>query len=96
MPRLVEIGPMVLKNKIFFKIVTLFLLFSNYLPFALGVALHLNKFESPLPGNTLCQIWLKLALLVLEKKIFKSCEFIFIISQLSPLWEGLGPSFKQT
>ena len=26
----------------------------------------------------------------------KSCEFIFIISQLSLLWEGRGPSFVQT
>ena len=33
---------------------------------------------------------------VLEKKIFKSCQFIFIISQLSPLWEGRGPSFQQS
>ena len=27
---------------------------------------------------------------VLEKKIFKSCQFIFIISQLSPLWKGVA------
>ena len=33
---------------------------------------------------------------VLKEKIFKSCQFIFIISELSPLWEGLGPSFEQT
>ena len=33
---------------------------------------------------------------VLEKKIFKSYQFIFIISKLSPLWEGCGPSFQQT
>ena len=33
---------------------------------------------------------------VLEKKFFKSCQFNFIISQLSPLWEGFGPSFEQT
>ena len=32
---------------------------------------------------------------VLEKKIFKSCQFTFIISQLSPLWEGRGSSFEQ-
>ena len=31
-----------------------------------------------------------------EEEIFKSCQFIFIISQLSPLWEGHGPSIKQT
>ena len=33
---------------------------------------------------------------VLEKKIFKSCQFIFFNSQLSPFWEGRGPSFEQT
>ena len=33
---------------------------------------------------------------VLEKKIFKCCQFIFIISQLSPLLEGRGPSFEET
>ena len=33
---------------------------------------------------------------VLEKKIFKSCQLIFIIFQLSPLWDGRGPSFEHT
>ena len=33
---------------------------------------------------------------VLEKKIFKSYQFIFINSRLSPLCEGRGPSFEQT
>ena len=35
-------------------------------------------------------------LVVLEKKIFKSCQFIFTISQLSPLGKGSGPLFEQT
>ena len=33
---------------------------------------------------------------VLVKMIFKSCEFMCFISQLSPLWEWRGPLFKQT
>ena len=33
---------------------------------------------------------------VLEKKILQSFQRIFTISQLSPLWEGLDPSFEQT
>ena len=33
---------------------------------------------------------------VLEKKIFNSSQCTFTISQLSPLWEGCGPSFEQT
>ena len=38
----------------------------------------------------------KIGPVVLEKKIFNSCQFIFINSRLSPLWEGRGPSFEQT
>ena len=47
----------------FLKVVNLFLSFPNYmyLPFGKGVALHVNKLESPSPGDTLCQPWLKLA-----------------------------------
>ena len=37
-----------------------FLLFHNYLPLEEGVALHLNKVESPLPKASLCQVGLKL------------------------------------
>ena len=33
--------------------------------------------------------------MVLEKKIFKSCQFIFIFSQLSLHWEGHGPWIEQ-
>ena len=33
---------------------------------------------------------------VVLEKIFRSCQIIFIISQLSPLWEGCGPSFEKT
>jgi hypothetical protein len=35
-------------------------------------------------------------LLVLEKKILKNFQRIFTLSLLSPLGEGLSPSFKQT
>ena len=45
----------------FLKVVNLFLLFPNYLPFEKDLALHLNILESPSPGDTLCQVWLKLA-----------------------------------
>ena len=76
----------------FFNFVNVFSLFPNYLLFGMGVALHLNKLESSLPEPSLVEI----GRVVLEQKIFISCEFIFIISQLSPLWEGLDPSFEQT
>ena len=47
MPSLVEIGPEVLERRF----LTLFLLSPNYLPFGKGVALHLNKLESPSPKD---------------------------------------------
>ena len=33
----------------------------NFLPLEKGVALHLNKLESPSTKYALCQVWLKLA-----------------------------------
>ena len=45
----------------FFNFVNVFSLLRNYLPFEKGGALHLNKLESPLPKDALCQVWLKLA-----------------------------------
>ena len=45
----------------FLKFVNVFSLFRNYLPLKKGVALHLNKLESPSPRDTLCHVWLKLA-----------------------------------
>ena len=49
------------RKRRFLKVVNLFLLFPNNLPFGKSVALHLNKLESPSPRDTLCQVWLKLA-----------------------------------
>ena len=45
----------------FFNFVNVFSLFRYYLPLEKGGALHLNKLESPLPKDALCQVWLKLA-----------------------------------
>jgi hypothetical protein len=39
---------------------------------------------------------IEFGLLVLEKKIFKNFQCIFALSLLSPLGEGLSPSFEQT
>ena len=41
--------------------VNAFLLFHYHLSLEKGRALHLNKLESPLPKDALCQVWLKLA-----------------------------------
>ena len=61
MASLVEIGPVVLKKKIFLNFVNVFSQFHYYLPLEKGGALHLNKLESPSPKDALCKIWLKLA-----------------------------------
>ena len=45
----------------FLNFVNVFSLIRNYLPLEKGGALHLNKLESPLPKDALCQVWLKLA-----------------------------------
>ena len=47
-------------RRIFLNFINVFLLFHNYLPLEMGMALHLNKLESP-PKDALCQVWLKLA-----------------------------------
>ena len=95
MPRLVEIGSLVLERKIL-NVVILFLLFPNYLTFRKSVALHLNKLESSYHSDDFVPSLLEIGLVVLEKKIFKSCQCISIISQWSLLWEERGPSLQQT
>jgi hypothetical protein len=42
------------------KIFSVFLLFRYYLPLEKGYPLLLNKLESPLPKDDLCQVWLEL------------------------------------
>ena len=42
--------------------VNIFSLFHNYLPLKMGVALHLNKLESPSSEDALCQFYFKLVL----------------------------------
>ena len=60
LPRLVEIGPVVLE-KMILNILNSNLQFRYYFPFKKGVALRLNKVESTLPKDALCQVWMKLA-----------------------------------
>ena len=60
MPSLVEIDPEVLEKKIF-KVFDRILLFLLNLPLLKGVALHLNRLESPPPKDALCRVLLKLA-----------------------------------
>ena len=55
MPSLVEFSLYVLK-KIFFNFINVFFLFRDYLPLEMIVVLYLNKPESTLLKNALCQV----------------------------------------
>ena len=65
MPNLVDIDPEVLEKKIFFVI----LLFCHYLPLEKGMALYLNKLESPPSNDGLVPSVVEIGPVVLEKKI---------------------------
>ena len=75
----------------FLNFLNVFSLFRNYLPLEQGVVLHLNKLESPLPMDALCQVWLRLAKWILRGR-FLNCidQCIFAISKLSPLEQGVA------
>ena len=51
-----------------FNFVNVFSLFCNYLTVEEGMALCLNKLESPSPKDALCQVWLKLAKWFLRRR----------------------------
>ena len=75
--------------------------FRNYFPLEKGVVLHMNKHESPLPNEALCQVWLKLARWFWKRRFLNIFNrnllpFIAIISpfcSLSMLW--YNHSFEQ-
>ena len=50
-----------------------------------GGALYLNKLEFPSPKDALCQVWLKLGPVLLEKNFFKFYQCNIAISLLSRL-----------
>ena len=68
--KIVEIGPMVLEKKIL-KFINVISLFSNYLPLEKGVALYLNKLESPSRKDTLCRVEIGRVILKKKKKMRK-------------------------
>ena len=65
------IGPVIQEKKMFnlFNVISLF---SNYFLLEKDRALHLNKLESPLLKDTLCQVWLKLVLCFWRRR--RKCE----------------------
>ena len=75
-----------------------FSLFRNYLPLEKCMALHLNKLQSPLPKDALCQVWLKLAQWFWRKRFFNSSMYFRNILIISPckragpfIWTNLNP-----
>ena len=94
MPSLVEIGSVVLEKKIFefHQCIFAILLLS---PRGEGWGPSFEQTRIPFTQGYFVLSLIKIGPVVLEKKIFKSCQFTFINSRLSPLWEGRGPSFEQ-
>ena len=70
----------------FLKVVKLFLLFPNYLPFGKGVALHLNKLKS----LSLCQVWLKLAQWFWRIKFLKVVNLFLLFPNYLPSGKGVA------
>ena len=95
MPSLVEIGSVVLEKKIFLFRQCIFAI-SLLSPLGEGWGPSFEQKQIPFTQGYFVPSLVKIDPVVLEKKIFKSCQFIFINSRLSPLWEGRGPSFGQT
>ena len=77
-------------SKKFLKAVNVFSLCGYYLPLKKCMPLNLNKFEFPLPKNTLCHVWLKLA-----QRFWRSCQYISICCHYLPLEKGQEPSFER-
>ena len=80
----------------FLKFVNVFSLFRYYLPLEKGVALHLNKLESPSPKDALSQVWLKLAQWFLRRRFLKFVNVFSLFPYYLPLENNWGPSFEQT
>ena len=66
-------------RRIFLKLVNVILQLQYHLPLEKGMALNFNKFESQSPMDALCQVWLKLALWFLRRRIFNVRHCIFVI-----------------
>ena len=63
--------------------------FRNYLPLEKDVVLNLNKLESLLPKDALCQVWLKLAHGSWEEN-FKISSMYLLFRNYLPLEEGVA------
>ena len=64
----------------FFNFINVFSLFRDYLPLEKGGDLHLYKLESPIAAALIVPSLVEIGPVVLEKKMFKFRQCIFIIS----------------
>ena len=77
MPRLVEIGSVVLEKKKILNFINAFSQFRNYSPLEKGCALHLNKFENPDTKEGTVLRLVVIGLVALEKT-FEFCQCILL------------------
>ena len=88
MPSLVEIGIMVLDNKIL-NFVDVFTLFHNNLPLEQGLVLLLNKIEYPPFKDALCQVCLKLAQWFWRRRFLNFVNLFKLFCYYVPLEKGV-------
>ena len=75
----------------FFNFVNFFFVISyicNYLPLEKSGALHLNKLESPLPKDALCQVWLKLVKWFWRRRFLNFVNVFSLFRYYLPLEKG--------
>ena len=71
-----------------FNFINVFSLFPNYVPLEKGVALHLNKLESPSTNDALCQVWLKLDQWFWRRRCFNFVNVFVLFRNYLPLKKG--------
>ena len=89
-PCWVEIGQVVLEK--IFKFRQCISLYHNYVPLEKGGAL--NKLESPLPKDALCQVWLKLAQWFWRKRLWNFVNVFSLFRNNLPIEKSATLHFK--
>ena len=74
----------------FLKNINVFSQFGNYFLLEKGGSLHLNKFESPLSKDTLCQVLLKLAQWFWRRRFYKNINVFSQFRNYLPLEKGMA------